>query len=130
MDAVTGELFNISHGRQLGVNVPLGMDAALEKDYSQYAELAKKKVAECKLIDGCQGYQCNDPTITVDVIGENGEIVNMTFSRYDQAFLGLITDTSRKITESALEHLAGETEDVETERVGADTITWETSNIN
>lgn len=138
VDAVTGELFNISHGRQLGVNVPLGMDAALEKDYSQYAELAKKKVAECKLIDGsvnrveynCQGYQCNDPTITVDVIGENGEIVNMTFSRYDQAFLGLITDTSRKITESALEHLAGETEDVETERVGADTITWETSNIN
>lgn len=138
VDAVTGELFNISHGRQLGVNVPLGMDAALEKDYSQYAELAKKKVAECKLIDGsinrveynCQGYQCNDPTITVDVIGENGEIVNMTFSRYDQAFLGLITDTSRKITESALEHLAGETENVETERVGADTITWETSNIN
>lgn len=137
VDAVTGELFNISHGRQLGVNVPLGMDAALEKDYSQYAELAKKKVAECKLIDGsvnrveynCQGYQCNDPTITVDVIGENGEIVNMTFSRYDQAFLGLITDTSRIITESALEHLAGETEDVETERVGADTITWETSII-
>lgn len=116
------ELFDISYGRQLGVSVPLGMDAALEKDYGQYAELAKKKVTECKLIDGsvnrveynCQGYQCNDPTITVDVIGENGEIVNMTFSRYDQAFLGLITDTSRKITESALEHLAGETENVET----------------
>lgn len=137
VDAVTGELFNISHGRQLGVNVPLGMDAALEKDYSQYAELAKKKVAECKLIDGsinrveynCQGYQCNDPTITVDVIGENGEIVNMTFSRCDQAFLGLITDTSRKISESALEHLTGEAEDVQTERAGADTITWETSII-
>lgn len=115
VDAVTGELFDISHARQLGVSVPLGIDAALEKEYGQYAELAKKKVAECKLIDGsvnrveynCQGYQCNDPTITVDVIGENGEIVNMTFSRYDQAFLGLITDTSRKISESALEHLAG-----------------------
>lgn len=137
VDAVTGELFNISHARQLGVNVPLGMDAALEKDYGQYAELAKKKVAECKLIDGsvnrveynCQGYQCNDPTITVDVIGENGEIVNMTFSRYDQAFLGLITDTSRKISESALEHLAGETENVETERVGDDTVTWTTSMV-
>lgn len=137
VDAVTGELFNISHARQLGVSVPLGMDAALEKDYGQYAELAKKKVTECKLIDGsvnrveynCQGYQCNDPTITVDVIGENGEIVNMTFSRYDQAFLGLITDTSRKITESALEHLAGETENVETERVGDDTVTWTTSMV-
>ena len=135
VDAVTGELFNISHGRQLGVNVPLGMDAALEKDYSQYAELAKKKVTECKLIDGsvnrveynCQGYQCNDPTVTVDVIGENGEIVNMTFSKHDQTFLGLITDTSRKITESALEHLAGEAQDMETERVGDDTAVWKTS---
>lgn len=137
VDAVTGELFDISHARQLGVSVPLGMDAALEKDYGQYAELAKKKVAECKLIDAsvnrveynCQGYQCNDPTITVDVIGENGEIVNMTFSRYDQAFLGLITDTSRKISESALEHLAGETENVETERVGDDTVTWTMSMV-
>ncbi len=137
VDAVTGELFDISHARQLGVSVPLCIDAALEKDYGQYAELAKKKVAECKLIDGsvnrveynCQGYQCNDPTITVDVIGENGEIVNMTFSRYDQAFLGLFTDTSRKISESALEHLAGETENVGTERVGDDTVTWTTSMV-
>lgn len=137
VDAVTGELFDISHARQLGVSVPLGIDAALEKDYSQYAELAKKKVTECKLIDGsvnrveynCQGYQCNDPTVTVDVIGENGEIVNMTFSKYDQAFLGLITDTSRKISESALEHLAGETEDMETEDIEGNTVTWTTSMI-
>ena len=38
--------------------------------------------------------------------------------KYDQTFLGLITDTSRKVSESALEHLAGEAEDLETERVG------------
>ena len=49
----------------------------------------------------CQGYSVNDPTITVDVIGQKGEIVNMTYSRYDQAFLGVITDTSRRISESA-----------------------------
>lgn len=124
IDAVTGELFDICYGRQIAVSVPLGIDAALEKDYGQYAELAKKKVAECKLIDGsvnrveynCQGYSGNDPTITVDVIAENGEIVNLTFSRYDQAFLGLITDTSRRVSESALEHLAGETENVEADK--------------
>ena len=105
------------------------------KEYSQYAELAKKKVAECKLIDGsvdrveynCQGYQGNDPTVAMDVVGENGEIVNMTFSKYDQTFLGLITDTSRKVSESALEHLAEEAEDLETERVGDDTVKWTTS---
>ena len=113
IDAVTGELFDICHGRQLDVKVSLGYDAELEKDYSTYAKLAEKKTKECKLIDGpvdrveynCQGYSGNDPTISVDVIGRNGEIVNMTFSRYDQTFLGLGTDTSRKISESALQRL-------------------------
>lgn len=91
IDAVTGELFDICYGRQIAVSVPLGYDAALEKDHSLYAELAKKKVEECRLTDSpvdrveynCQGYSGNDPTITVDVIAENGEIVNLTFSRYD-----------------------------------------------
>ncbi len=125
LDAVTGELFDICYGRQLDVSVPLGYDAALEKDYHQYAELAQKKVEECKLMNSpvdkvvynCQGYSGNDPTITVDVIGEDGTMVNMSFSRYDQVFLGLYTDTSRKITESALERLAGKVENVDTEKV-------------
>ena len=84
--------------------------------------MARKKTEECKLMDSsvdrveynCQGYSGNDPTISVDVIGENGEIVNMSFSRYDQTFLGFITDTSRRITESALDvldHAVGEVED-------------------
>lgn len=123
MDAVTGELFNIGHSRQLDVNVPLGYDAALEKDYQLYAELARKKVEESELIDSpvdrveynCQGYSGNDPTIAVNVIGKNGEIVNMDFSRYDQTFLGLITDTSLKITESAFDSAVGEVETVEAE---------------
>lgn len=121
IDAVTGELFNIGYGRQLDVSVPLGYDAALEKDCQLYAELAKKKVEECGLIDSpvdrveynCQGYAGNDPTIAVDVIGTNGEVVNMAFSRYDQMFLGLITDTSRNISESAFDSAVGEVETVE-----------------
>ncbi len=126
IDAVTGELFNIGHDRQLDVSVPLGCDAALEKDYSIYAELAKKKAEECGLIDSpvdrveynCQGYSGNDPTIAVDVICKNGKIVNMDFSRYDQMFLGLITDTSRKITESAFDSAVGEVESVEAQEIG------------
>lgn len=137
VDAVTGELFMIGHSRQLDVSVPLGYDAALEKDYGQYAELAKKKTEECKLMDSpvdrveynCQGYSGNDPTISVDVIGKNGEIINMSFSRYDEMFLGLITDSSWKITESALDHLVGEVESVEFENVEDSTITWTTRNI-
>ncbi len=118
IDAVTGELFNISHGRQLDASPSLDYDAALEKNYGIYAELAKKKVEECSLLAspidrveyGCQGYGGNDPDISVEVIGENGEIVNMTFSRYDQTLLGIITDTSLRITESALEDVSGEFE--------------------
>ncbi len=123
IDAVTGELFNIGYSRQLDVNVPLNYDAALEKDYHLYAELAQKKTEECKLMDSpvdrveynCQGYSGNDPTISMDVIGENGEIINMAFSRYDQTFLGLITDTSRKISESALDSAIGGPEVAEIE---------------
>ncbi len=124
IDAVTGELFNIGYGRQLDVNVPLSYDAALEKDYHLYAELAQKKTEECKLMDSpidrveynCQGYSGNDPTISMDVIGENGEIINMAFSRYDQTFLGLITDTSLKISESALDSAIGGPEVTEIEK--------------
>lgn len=123
IDAVTGELFNIGYDRQLDVTVPLDYDEALEKDYSIYAELAREKAEEWKLLDSpidkveynCQGSSGNDPTIAVNVIGENGEIVNMDFSRYDQTFLGLITDASRKVTESVLDSLFGEMESVETE---------------
>lgn len=134
IDAVTGELFNIGYGRKLDVSVPLVYDAALEKDYGIYAELAKKKAEECKLIDSPvdrveyngQGYSGNDPTITMDVIGKNGEIVNMSFSRYDRIFLGLITDTSLKVTESALDNAVGEVETIETENIEGSTVTWTT----
>jgi len=123
IDAVTGELFNIGYDRQLDVTVPLDYDEALEKDYSIYAELAREKAEEWKLLDcpidrveyNCQGSSGNDPTIAVNVIGESGEIVNMDFSRYDQTFLGLITDASRKVTESVLDSLFGEMESVGTE---------------
>lgn len=126
IDAVTGELFNICYARQLDVKVSLGYDKALEKDYSIYAQLAKKKVKKCKLIDSpierveynCQGCSGNNPTIAVDVIGKNGEIVNMDFSRYDQTFLGLITDTSRRISESAFDSAVGVVESVGAEKAG------------
>lgn len=120
VDAVTGELFNIGYGRNLDVDVSLEYDAALEKDYDVYAKLARKNVKRWGLIDGpvdrvdynCQGYSGNDPDITVNVFGKNGKRVIMTFSRYDQAFLGLITDTSWKISEASMEDVVGEVENV------------------
>ena len=57
---------------------------------------------------GSQGYGSNNPDITMEVYGENGQIANLTFSRYNQRFLGLITDTSRVITDRAMEDLMKE----------------------
>lgn len=109
----------------LDVDVSLEYDAALEKDYGVYAKLARKNVKRWGLIDGpvdrveynCQGYSGNDPDITVNVFDKNGKRVIMTFSRYDQAFLGLITDTSWKISEASVEDAVGEVENVDFETI-------------
>lgn len=121
IDAVTGELFGIGYGRQLDVDVPLEMDMDLMKNYSTYAKLARKNVEKFGLMDSpvdrveynCQGYAGNDPDIAVDVIGKNGEVVNMSFSRYDQTLLGIITDRCLKITEAALDNAVGEVEQID-----------------
>ena len=137
IDAVTGELFNICYGTRLDVSVPLGYDAALEKDFHLYAELARKKTEECKLMNSpvdrveynCQGYDGNNPTIAVDVIGKDGEIINMSFSRYNQMFLGLITDSSRKVSESALYNAVGEVKYAGTENIEEKTVTRMTDTV-
>ena len=113
IDAVTGELFMIGCTETLDVNVPLGYDSSLETNYGIYAEAAKKLAERCNLVDGpvadvkygCQGYSSNDPDITVKVEGSSGRWVGMKFSRYNQRFLGLSTDTSDEIAEKAMEDL-------------------------
>lgn len=111
IDAVTGELFDICHAEMLNAKVSLAEDAALRENYDSYAEAAKNYAVRCGLISSpiskvaynCQGYSLNNPDITVDVIGEKGECVSMTFSRYDQSLLGLTTDAARKISDSVPE---------------------------
>lgn len=116
IDAVTGELFDTAYSEKLNVNVSLGADAALAENYSTYAQLAKNLVGRCNLLNSpvseviynCQGYSGNNPDITLDVIGENGNRVSVTFSRYDQKLLGIITDSSKRITDSAWDDAVGE----------------------
>lgn len=116
IDAVTGELFVIGFGQTLDVDVPLGYDESLESNYGVYAEEAKEIAERCNLVGssvrevkyGTQGYGGNDPEITMEVYGENGQMAILSFSRYNQRFLGLITDTSRVITDRAMEDLMKE----------------------
>lgn len=113
IDAVTGELFMLGCSETLDVDVPLGYDASLEKNYGVYAEAAKEIAERCDLVGGLvaevkygtQGYSSNNPDITMEVYGENGQMAILSFSRYNQRFLGLITDTSRVITDRAMDDL-------------------------
>lgn len=113
IDAVTGELFMLGCTETLDVDVPLGYDASLEKDHAVYAEASRKLAERCNLVGGpvksveygCQGYGSNNPDITMEVYGENGQQANITFSRYNQRLLGIITNTSNEITEKALENI-------------------------
>lgn len=114
IDAVTGECFNIGSDRTLKVDVPLGLDTALEKDNSAYRKLAEKLVKEKGLVKGavsrveygCQGYAGNDPQITFDVYGEKGEKLSLSFSRYDKVFTGAIFDAYYRI-DNGLQNAAG-----------------------
>ncbi len=116
IDAVTGELFNIGCTETLDVDIPLGYDASLETNCGIYAELAKDVAERCNLLGGkvtevkygSQGYSSNNPDITMEVYGETGQMAIISFSRYNQRLLGIITDTSRVITDRALEDLMKE----------------------
>ncbi|WMJ87200.1 hypothetical protein [Anaerocolumna sp. MB42-C2] len=97
VDSVTGELFQIGYDRTLKEDVSVAYDAALAKNPQEYIELAKKAAAEFNVVHGSiksveyngQGYGNNDPSISIDVKGANGEIALLCFSRYDKKLLSI-----------------------------------------
>lgn len=116
LDSVSGDRFNVGQSKQLDVKVPLGADSSLEKDHSEYDKLAVKAAEDYNLVHGavasteynCQGYGSNNnPDITIDVIGTNGERATLTFSRYDQELMGILFDSSRRISDNSLAALEG-----------------------
>lgn len=131
IDAVTGELFNIGCTETLDVDVPLEYDSSLETNYGIYAEAARELAERCNLMDGPvvsveyggQGYGSNNPDISVEVNGENGKKAIVTFSRYNQRLLGIITNTSHEITEKALDNLMNDA--VESSEIEVETIPYD-----
>lgn len=107
VDSVTGELFSIGLGdRKLEANVSVAFDAALDKNPQEFVTLAKELAEKNEVVHGAvqsveyngQGYSVNDPTISIDITGENGEIALMSFSRYDRELLGISYSASYKPT--------------------------------
>ncbi len=116
VDSVTGELFTIARERTLKDKVSVAFDSALDKNPQEYAALAKKLAEKYNVVHSAvksveyngQGYSNNDPTISLDITGENGEMALMTFSRYDKALLGISYNTEyRYALESAEKHHQG-----------------------
>lgn len=119
LDSVTGERFGACFGETIDEKVSLGVDSSLEKDFSVYAKLAQEVAERCNFVHGsvaevtynCQGYSNNNPDITLNVIGKNGEKALITFSRYNQKLLGVGLDTSLRISEEAFEEFYKQVEE-------------------
>ncbi len=104
VDSVTGELFNIGHVRTLKEKVSVGFDKELDKNPQEFAALAEKLAEKYNIVHGPvksaeytgQGYSNNDPDISFEIKGENGEAALMSLSRYDKELLGVIYDAHYK----------------------------------
>jgi hypothetical protein len=110
VDSITGELFGIGRSRTLDVNVSVAFDPVLDKNPEEYNNLAKELAEKYNVVHGAvknaeyngQGYSDNDPTISIDITGINGEIALISLSRYDKALLGIGYYTEYKYV---LEHI-------------------------
>ncbi len=119
VDSVTGELFSIDRAsRTLDADVSVAFDPALDKNPQEFVVLAKEMAEKYHVVDGTvnaeyngQGYAENDPTISIDITGENGEIALMTFSRYDKELLGISYSASYKPWLEHIEALQKQLED-------------------
>ena len=133
LDSVTGELFALTHARTLTEKVSLGFDAALDRNPQEYLELAKKLAEKYNVVHGPvksveyngQGYGGNDPSLSVDITGENGEIALLSLSRFDQALLGIGYDASYKYALNAIERIELELKNKAKEQVESTSVTKE-----
>ncbi|MEI3607528.1 hypothetical protein SPD48_17750 [Pseudogracilibacillus sp. SE30717A] len=105
VDSVTGEVFSIGRGdRTLDEDVSVEFDAELDKNPQEFVTVVKELAEKYNVVHGSvklvdyngQGYSNNDPTISFDITGENGEIALMTLSRYDKELLGISYSASYK----------------------------------
>lgn len=106
VDSVTGELLSVVRDRTLKEKVSVAYDAALAKNPQEYIDLAKKAAETLNVVHGAvtsvqyngQGYSNNDPSIQLDVKGENGEVALIVFSRYDKTLCGISYNSEYKYT--------------------------------
>lgn len=113
IDSVTGELLSIGRSRTLTEDVSVAFDPSLDKNPQEFIDLAWETAEKLNIVHGPvasveyngQGYSENDPSISLDIEGENGEIALVTFSRYDKALLGISYHAEYKYTLEIIERI-------------------------
>lgn len=116
VDSVTGEVFSVGRSRTLEENVSIGFDVSLDKNPQEYINLAKETAENLDIVHGPvasveyqgQGYTDNDPVIMLEIKGENGEIAQVVFSRYDKALKAISYHASYKYTLEEIERIERE----------------------
>lgn len=119
INSVTGELFSVIRSRTLDKNVSVAYDSKLAKNPQEYASLAKNTAEKLNVVHGavasveynCQGFKNNDPDITFNIKGKNGEVSSMTFSRYDKALLAISYNAEFQYTLKTMEKIEQEAKD-------------------
>lgn len=98
VDAITGEVCAASYGRIIDAKVDLSYDAKLANAPTAMENTAKQYAEKLNVVGGAvksstidsQGYSYNDPTVSFDIVGENGQLAIIQLSRYDKALLAVI----------------------------------------
>lgn len=129
LDSLTGELFSVGKERTLKENVSVDFNIALDQNPEEFKEHAKKIAEELNVVQGPvssveyhgQGYSNNDPTIQLEVKGENGMFAFMSFSRYDKALLTISFDTDYRYTLEQIEKIEKMIQSIESENLSSST---------
>lgn len=120
IDSVTGEVLNIGQDRTLKKAVSLDFDLALdqnpEKYGAEYITAAKTLAENYQVVHSAvtsvkymgQGYSGNDPIISFEIHGDNGEIALISLSKFDKSLGGISYYGDYKYTLLRIEKLEQE----------------------
>lgn len=116
VDSVTGELFSVGQSRTLQEDVSVGFDTSLDKNPQEFIDLAKETAEKLNIVHSPvasveyqgQGYTQNDPDVMLEIKGENGEVAQVVFSRYDKALKSISYHASYQYTLKEMERLEQE----------------------
>lgn len=127
IDSMTGEIFHIGTLRVPDEQLPFEYDPELPEKCQEYYDLVENTAEKYDIVHGevesveyygqsgtgLRDGANSEVTVTFDVTGTNGEIAQMTFSRYDKALLDVSYNTQCILTNEWLDKFSKRMEEIE-----------------